>query len=313
MQIDINTQINGLFGLLMNVQPTKKTSLDTLNPLFAKINALVAFLNNSEGKSLPDATMKMLYDFLEDLKSVLQRINSEDNSFFGKLTSFLPGSTSQQLKALVPRLNEVYNKVVLHFSESTSTGSKSLTRERPIELEEEDFEEDAEEMAKRQTGYKKVKIALEETRTPQSNMIGEEPFYVRLVCSPEIGHCFPEENRLKAAKPFDFCGKSRITFHREDFRDLPMEMVMRLSKQHATVEAHVENNRIVYDLLDHSQNGTFLIGNFLDGVVHNPPQKLTKDHKYRLKHGDRFALLLTKGRAVPGLLLGFELVERRNY
>jgi len=49
MQIDINTQINGLFGLLVTVQPNKRNSLDILNPLFEKINALVAFLNNSGG------------------------------------------------------------------------------------------------------------------------------------------------------------------------------------------------------------------------------------------------------------------------
>jgi len=312
MQIDINTQINGLFGLLMNVQPNKRNSLDTLNPLFEKINALVAFLNNSGGNSLPDATVKMLYDFFEDLKGILQKINSEDNSFFRQLTSFLPGSTSSQLKGLMPRLNAVYNKVVEHFAQSGGTGQKSTTRPRPSD-DEEDFEEETEEIVKRQVGYKKVKRALGETPTPQTTMVPEEPFFVRLVCSSELSQNFPEENRLKAAKPFDFHGKSVMSFHREDFRELPLDIVMRLSKQHASIEAYVENNKPVFDLIDHSQNGTFLIGNYLEGTVNNPPERLVKEQRYRLKHGDRFALLLTKGRAQPGLLLGFELVERINY
>ncbi len=213
----------------------------------------------------------------------------------------------------MPRLNEVYNKVVDHFAGSTATGQKSTSRPRPYEDEEDfDFEEETDEIMKRQTGYKKIKTALAETPTTQTMMITEEPFFVRLVCSSELNQNFPEENRLKAAKPFDFHGKSIMSFHREDFRELPMDIVMRLSKQHASVEAYTENNKTVFDLIDHSQNGTFLIGNYLEGTVKNPPERLVKDQRYRLKHGDRFALLLTK-RAQPGLLLGFELVERINF
>jgi len=212
----------------------------------------------------------------------------------------------------MPRLNEVFNKVVEHLAQSSGTGQKSISRPRPSD-DEEDFEEDAEEVAKRQVGYKKVKRALEETPTLQRKMIPEEPFFVRLVCSSELSRNFPEENRLRAAKPFDFHGKSIMSFHREDFRELPMDVVMRLSKQHASIEAYTENKKTVFDLIDHSQNGTFLMGNYLEGTVKNPPERLVKEQRYRLKHGDRFALLLTKGKAQPELLLGFELVERINF
>jgi len=91
MQIDINRKASQLCEFMIVMQPCQRIPLDILNQLFSKINSLISLLNNSDETKyfllisklrrirLPDETMKMFYDFLDELKLTLEKIVNEDN------------------------------------------------------------------------------------------------------------------------------------------------------------------------------------------------------------------------------------------
>jgi hypothetical protein len=308
MEIDINTKIMQLFELLVNLQPLKQVPLETLNPIFSKINTLIYHLKTSERDKIPDAIMKMLYDFLEELKTTLEKISNEGNSLLSHLRNLFPGSNIKHLQAMIPRLDDIYNKIIQTLS-TQSVRDQQINRKRKTPPDQDD-NEDNDELGLGQKVQKKIKTALDDR--PTISQDNEWPFFVRLICDPEIKNYIPEETKLKYPHALEGGIKSEITFKREEFSNLPLDTVVRLSKEHASIQARKDNENIVYELKDLSVNGTFLLGNSVEGRSENPPKRLEQRRTYRLKHGDQIGLLMKKEKQKQEMLLGFEFLEKKN-
>lgn len=215
---------------------------------------------------------------------------------------------------MIPRLHELYNRVVQNMLDQRITDQKlNAKRKTPngVNFDNDEDEELKVEMNSRV--LKKVKTAPEDKATSSTREAPPQPFFIKLICDPEIKECLPRENELKIITPtVKQDGNSELTFKREEFAKLPLDTCLRLSKEHASIQARSENNKTVYELKDLSVNGTFLLGNSIEGNFENPPQRLSKRQNYQLKHGDRIGLLMKKEEQQK-VLLGFEFFERRSF
>ena len=211
---------------------------------------------------------------------------------------------------MIPKLQVIHNKIV-HKLAIQNTDSTDQSNKRSFE--DVDIKHDPEDVKTGELGYKKVKRSLDcKTNTEDVNS-NKSPFFVKFFCDTEIHNYIPQENLLKFPEPTEPSGETHLTFRREDFTELPAEVVLRLSKEHADIKAWRENDKLAYELTDYSVNGTYLLGNSIQREVENPPRKLINKQKYRIKHGDRVALLMKKFKHPPQPLLGFEFLENTNF
>jgi len=220
---------------------------------------------------------------------------------FSHLKKFFSGSNLNHLKSLISKLDSVYQRVVTNLS---ILKIQTLNSKRKIPQSDEDDLE-GEQLEKNETGYKKVKVALEERNSTLENN-PQMPFSIKLVYDLTIQQYITEENKIRQSCLFDKNEKICMTFKREEFLNLPNEILMRLSKEHCVITAIKKNRAISYELKDLSLNGIFYLGNSFDKIK-NRPRKLSKLQDYSLKHGDCIGLLMKKETSQE-MLLGFEFL-----
>lgn len=208
---------------------------------------------------------------------------------------------------MIPRINDIHHKIVDEFSKQSLVDQSLNVKRKFVEREDEDFEASS-------SSYKKVKTDIRPTPIPVESTL-KTPYFVRFFCDAEIEDYLPQEERVKYPTPVKNDGKSEILFKREEFAMLPGDAVVRLSKEHACIESYKENDDIIYELKDLSMNGTFFLGNSVEGKHENPPRRLAKKQSYRLKHGDQVGLLMKKDNKQihSDVLLGFEFLEKPTF
>ena len=207
---------------------------------------------------------------------------------------------------MIPRINDIHHKIVDEFSKQSLCNQSLNVKRQFVEREDEDYEASS-------SSYKKVKTDITPTPIPVETA-PKTPFFVRFFCNEEIENYLPQEERVKYPTPVKSDGKSEMMFKREEFAMLPNDAIVRLSKEHASIEAFKENENVVYELKDLSMNGVFLLGNSVEGKHENPPKRLAKRQSYRLKHGDQVGLLMKKDKQVQSeVLLGFEFLEKPTF
>ena len=212
---------------------------------------------------------------------------------------------------MVPKLQDIHDKIVHRLAKPNTGILENKTNKR--NLQDLNNGNDDEETFLGEIGYKKVKRAPENESTSTRANNEKSPFFVKFFCDPEIQEYLPQENLYKCPGPFGQKEEVQMIFRREEFVGLPPEVVLRLSKEHASITAQRENGKLVYELMDISVNGTFLLGNSVRKEIENPPKKLKSRQKYAIKHGDRIALLMKKAKYPPQALLGFEFSETLDF
>jgi hypothetical protein len=255
----------------------------------------------------PDVNRQMLNHSFSELKDLLTEICQEGNNLLQKFQTQVPSTNLQRLESMIPRLNEVSDKLSRELN-LKNYGEKSLNGKRELKIHENEDDEMAEELRPVSEGYKKIKQDPIVVESPELIIIGTA-FSVRFICHHEIQRFVPPEKQYKYAEWSPDGTESVMIFKREDFLSFPHQVTLRLSKEHAKITAKNRGSYTTYELTDLSMNGIYYAGNRVEESLKENPLRLQKGIPFRLKHGDWIYLLLKKDTKTPELLLGFEFLQ----
>jgi hypothetical protein len=181
--------------------------------------------------------------------------------------------------------------------------------EESVSSEPEDFKYGAQAFKKIKGNTETVTLkSMASSTAKQPLRVNQAPFSIKILCAKEIDEYVPLISRVKIPKIGNGF-ESILTIRREDFQELPKDVILRLSKDHAVISLRDDN---VMQIKNTSTNGVFYLGNLSDPDYGQAiPFKVEKNAVYRLIDGDVIALLLKKD-SVKEMLLGFEFHEKKN-
>lgn len=196
---------------------------------------------------------------------------------------------------------------------------KSVNTKRKAELDliEDSVCSEPDEVKAAAQGFKKIKGNIETVslKTMASSTAKQPlrqsmaPFSIKILCTKELDEYVPLANRTRIPKFLGNGFDSNLPIRREDFQELPKDVILRLSKDHATISTREDN---LIQIKNTSMNGVFYMGNIKDpDFGSSTPFKVEKNSLYRLMDGDVIALLMKKD-SPKEMLLGFEFHEKQQ-
>lgn len=231
------------------------------------------------------------------------------SNFFLRLKNFqaqVLSTNLTKLESMIPKLNQVSDKLTKSLPLQQRYGDPKPNGKREIKLDEED--DDVAEVKPLANGYKKVKPNLSRSQSPDIILVGTA-FSIKFICHADIQSFQPIEKQFRYGEWSQDGREAILIIKREDFVHLPSSVTLRLSKEHAKIAAYRNENYINYEITDLSVNGTYYLGNRIEGTIKDQPARLQKGIPFKLKHGDCICLLLKKDSKSPEALLGFEFLQ----
>ena len=239
----------------------------------------------------------------------------------------LPGSNIKKLQAMIPRLLEVSDVIVekstlYNTRHKSVNGKRHATQDAAIDLTDEiktgpdphkkihksEVDEDNEVIIiGSSNGNNKVENS--EERKPSK----VRAFSIKYVMDPELEKYFTTVNKTRTAYWHGTAPIAEIVLRREDFRTLPENMALRMSKEHAKLTAQKLEKGVQFEISDLSVNGIYYLGNKIDGdYIKGKAWRIKKHVTYRMKHGDIIGILMNKDTGNKDMLLGFEFLIDEN-
>lgn len=164
---------------------------------------------------------------------------------------------------------------------------------------------------------KKIKNK-EETMATEARILSETNFTINFICHPKLEGTFPKESRSRRSEWSPAGSEDAFYIKRDDFLMLPKDMVVKISKDHAKIRGWKESadsgetneseekKGISYEIVDTSVNGTYYLGNRIDGMSKQKPMKLKQGMAFQLRHGDCVGILMDKESKINEMMIGFE-------
>lgn len=228
-----------------------------------------------------------------------------------KFQNQVPSSNLKRLEAMIPKLTESSTKLSKNLT-LMSIQPESLNGKRDYkEFGNDDDEDDIVEIKPAANGYKKVKSSSIKEDAPDIILVGTA-FAIKFLCHADIQNFLPPERQYRYGEWSSDGKEGVLILKREDFLFLPTQVTLRLSKEHAKVTATKKDGNVIYEITDLSVNGTYYLGNRIDGTMKQGPVRLQKNIPFKLKNGDWICMLLKKESKANEVLLGFEFELPEN-
>lgn len=230
---------------------------------------------------------------------------------------FFSQTTGKRLEAMISRLLKLSDQIIQTLTVQKYIDHKiNQKRKPPIDFKPDD---EVEEIQASMVVTKKVK-----TDTPgngsQNRTQTDTQFHIKFFCHPRLENNLPVQNRHRLS---DWCKEKEEDFFfvkRDDFLQLPKELVVKISKDHAKIRGwkqkvvdldndvmgEEEKVMLNYEIIDQSINGTYYLGNRIEGMSKQKPMKLKREAAFPLRNGDCVGILMDKEARTNELLVGFE-------
>lgn len=149
----------------------------------------------------------------------------------------------------------------------------------------------------------------------KSGKLTETRFSLQILCNAKLDKYLPFVERDKTSFWNEETKEDVFILKRDDFLKLPNDLIVKISKEHAKLRGwkkQVEKEEgkmaeeVSYQIIDSSINGTYYLGNILEGFSKQKPMKLKGGVPFQLRHGDRIGILMDKETKTNEMLVGFE-------
>lgn len=233
---------------------------------------------------------------------------------FQKARQLFSQSSVKKLEAIIPKLLKVSDQTIQSLTVQKYISHQVNQKRKMEELKISDEVEiiEASSMVK-----KKIKNK-EETMATEARIHSETSFTINFICHPKLEGNLPIKSRRRMSELSPEGTEDVLFLKRDDFLTLPKEMVVKISKDHAKIRGWKENvedeeikegqekKRLAYEILDTSINGTYYLGNRIDGMSKQKPMKLKGGVPFQLRHGDCVGILMDKEAKTNEMMIGFE-------
>lgn len=313
--MDPESKLSEIIQLILGAHQNNKTTLELHNSLFSRINTFVYISQDPNFSKLADTTKILIDDVLTELKDILQEISGEDDGIFQKARQLFSQSSTKRVEAIIPKLLKVSDQTIQSLTVQKYIAHQVNQKRKVEELKISDEVEiiEASAMVK-----KKVKNK-EETMATEARIHSETNFTINFICHPKLEGSLPIQLRHRTSEWSPQGSEDVFFIKRDDFLMLPKEMVVKISKDHAKIRGWKETaeeeeetkegeekKRIAYEILDTSVNGTYYLGNRIDGMSKQKPMKLKREVPFQLRHGDCVGILMDKEAKTNEMMIGFE-------
>jgi len=177
--------------------------------------------------------------------------------------------------------------------------------------------DDVDEIEAKSLNAKKLKVysSLNSLSMLKAGKPTETRFCLQILCHSKLDKYFPMIERDKSSFWNEETKEDIFIIKRDDFLKLPNDQIVKISKEHAKLkgwkrQVEKEEEKMVeeisYQIIDSSINGTYYLGNILEGFSKQKPMKLKGGVPFQLRHGDRIGILMDKEAKTNEMLVGFE-------
>lgn len=177
--------------------------------------------------------------------------------------------------------------------------------------------DDVDEIEAKSLNAKKLKVNSSFNPLPmlKTGKLTETRFTLQILCNAKLDKYLPFIERDKTSYWNEETKEDVFILKRDDFLKLPNDLIVKISKEHAKLrgwkrQVEKEEEKMVeeisYQIIDSSINGTYYLGNILEGFSKQRPMKLKGGVPFQLRHGDRIGILMDKEAKTNEMLVGFE-------
>ncbi len=225
-------------------------------------------------------------------------------------------SSQKKLEGMILRLLKLSDQVIQALTVQKYIDNKINNKRRLAHLQP---LEEATEIETDSQVTKKVR-GEEDMIMPTSEIGKDTRFSIRIICHQRLVGVVPMNDRQYWSEWDEGRQENRLVIKRDDFLTLPKDLVVKISKEHAKIRGWknkmiIEGNEeskgetpeeVSYQVMDTSVNGTYYLGNKIDGMSNQKPMKLQEGRPFQLRHGDWIGILMDKSAKTNDMMLGFE-------
>jgi len=239
---------------------------------------------------------------------------------FSMAKQFFQNSPLKKLEGMISKLLKLSDQIIQALTVQKYIDHKINQKRRLTSLAPDD---EAEEIEANTSVVKKVKGSGNINVLPPG--IGKDTrFSITVICHQNLRDRLPMNNRYYVSQWDNENGENMIVIKRDDFLTLPKDLVVKISKEHAKIRGWKNNTKMEsieeekvnegekmleepnYQIIDSSVNGTYYLGNKLEGMSKQKPMKLKNGAPFQLRNGDCIGILMDKESKTNEMLVGFE-------